>query len=109
MIELWETGYTSNRTHQITASFLSKYLNIPWQYGHSRVHNTLFDADKANNSACWQWVAGSELDAAKRLRIFDPVSQSKKYDPTGYYIRKFLPQLKYLDNSIIHTSWQVEK
>jgi len=69
----------------------------------------LFDADLANNSASWQWVAGSGADAAPYFRIFNPVLQAKKFDPDGEYIRKFVPELKYLENKYIFAPWEAPR
>ena len=70
--------------------------------------NVLFDADLANNSASWQWVAGSGADAAPYFRIFNPVLQAKKFDPDGKYIKKFVPELKNLENKYLFAPWEVE-
>ena len=96
MRELWQTGYMHNRVRMIVASFLTKNLLIDWRYGFEWFWDCLLDADLANNSASWQWVAGSGVDAAPYFRIFNPVIQSKRFDPDGEYIRKYLPELKNL-------------
>ena len=75
MRELWQTGWMPNRARMIVASFLVKHLLIPWQKGADWFLDTLVDADLANNSASWQWVAGSGTDAAPYFRIFNPVLQ----------------------------------
>lgn len=102
MRELWHTGYMHNRVRMITASFLTKDLLIDWRQGEKWFWNTLLDADIANNAFGWQWVAGSGADAAPYFRIFNPVLQSKKFDPNGDYIRKWLPELKQLHKKYIH-------
>ena len=95
MRELWKTGYMHNRVRMIVGSFLVKNLLHHWKYGERWFWDCLFDADTASNSASWQWVAGTGADAAPYFRIFNPVSQSQKFDPDGIYIRKFVPELKF--------------
>jgi deoxyribodipyrimidine photo-lyase len=102
MRELWHTGWMPNRTRMIVASFLVKHLLIPWQEGADWFLDTLADADLANNSASWQWVAGSGTDAAPYFRIFNPVLQSRKFDPRGDYVRRWVPELAKLSASDIH-------
>ena len=96
MRELWHTGYMHNRVRMIVGSFLVKNLRIHWRCGQAWFWDTLFDADLANNSAGWQWVAGSGVDAAPYFRIFNPISQGEKFDPDGDYTRKWVPELKHL-------------
>lgn len=96
MRELWNTGYMHNRVRMICASFLVKNLLIDWRYGADWFWDCLLDADLANNSASWQWVAGCGADAAPYFRIFNPTTQAEKFDPTGNYIKKYLPELKHL-------------
>ena len=105
MRELWETGWMHNRVRMIVASFLIKHLLIPWQEGEKWFWDTLVDADIANNSASWQWVAGSGADAAPYFRIFNPFSQGEKFDPDGNYVRKYVPELTALPNKYIHQPW----
>ncbi len=102
MRELWQTGYMHNRVRMIVGSFLVKNLMIHWKYGLEWFWDTLMDADIASNSASWQWVAGTGADAAPYFRIFNPVTQSKKFDPDGEYIRKYVPELKNIPNKYIH-------
>lgn len=94
MRELWQTGYMHNRVRMIVASFLIKHLQIHWKHGEAWFRDTLVDADLANNSASWQWVAGSGADAAPYFRIFNPISQGAKFDPNGDYVRRWVPELK---------------
>ena len=96
MRQLWQTGTMHNRVRMIVASFLTKNLLIDWRYGFKWFWDCLFDADLANNSASWQWVAGSGADAAPYFRIFNPITQAMKFDPDGIYIKKFVPELKNL-------------
>lgn len=106
--ELWATGYMHNRVRMIAASFLTKGLFIDWRYGADWFLDTLVDADLANNSASWQWVAGCGADAAPYFRIFNPILQSQKFDPNGVYIRRWVPELASLKNDAIHAPWQVD-
>jgi len=106
MRELWATGYMHNRVRMIVASFLTKGLFIDWRLGADWFLDTLVDADLANNSAGWQWVAGCGVDAAPYFRIFNPVLQSQKFDPNGSYIRRWVPELSSLNNTAIHAPWE---
>jgi deoxyribodipyrimidine photo-lyase len=105
MRELWQTGWMHNRVRMIVASFLTKHLRIHWLEGAKWFWDTLLDADLANNSAGWQWVAGSGADAAPYFRIFNPTLQGEKFDPDGEYIRRWLPELSAMPNKYIHTPW----
>lgn len=106
MRELWATGYMHNRVRMISASFLTKGLLIDWRLGADWFLDTLVDADLANNSANWQWVAGSGADAAPYFRIFNPVLQSQRFDPDGGYIRHWIPELSQLEGQAIHAPWE---
>lgn len=106
MRELWATGYMHNRVRMIAASFLTKGLLIDWRLGADWFLDTLVDADLANNSASWQWVAGCGVDAAPYFRIFNPVLQSQKFDPNGAYIRQWVPELATIKNKSIHAPWE---
>ncbi|RME69068.1 MAG: deoxyribodipyrimidine photo-lyase [Alphaproteobacteria bacterium] len=109
MRALWHTGWMHNRARMIVASFLTKHLLIHWRQGAAWFWDTLVDADRANNSAGWQWVAGSGADAAPYFRVFNPVLQGRKYDPDGVYVRRWLPELARLPNAHIHAPWQAPK
>jgi deoxyribodipyrimidine photo-lyase len=109
MRQLWVSGWMHNRVRMIVASFLVKDLRIPWQTGARWFWDTLVDADLANNSASWQWVAGCGADAAPYFRIFNPVTQSQKFDPDGTYIRRWVPELARLDTEHIHAPWLAPK
>lgn len=102
MRELWQTGWMHNRVRMIVASFLTKNLLIPWQQGEAWFRDTLVDADLANNALGWQWVAGSGADAAPYFRIFNPVLQSRKFDPQGVYLRRWVPELSAFNDKQIH-------
>lgn len=106
MRELWQTGYMHNRVRMIVASFLVKNLLIHWHHGLDWFDDTLFDADPANNPASWQWVAGSGADAAPYFRIFNPVTQSQKFDPDGRYIRTYVPEIAALPDRSLHAPWE---
>lgn len=105
MRELWQTGYMHNRVRMIVGSFLVKDLLIPWQQGEAWFWDTLLDADLANNSASWQWIAGCGADAAPYFRVFNPVLQGEKFDPEGTYVRHYVPELKQLPDKYIHQPW----
>lgn len=105
MRQLWATGWMHNRVRMIVASFLVKDLLIPWQDGAAWFWDTLVDADLANNSASWQWVAGSGADAAPYFRIFNPVRQGETFDPEGDYVRRWVPELARLPARDIHAPW----
>jgi len=106
MRQLWETGWMHNRVRMIVASFLVKDLLLPWQEGARWFWDTLVDADLANNTFGWQWVAGCGADAAPFFRIFNPVLQGRKFDPQGDYVRRFVPELADLAARWIHAPWQ---
>lgn len=105
MRELWHSGIMHNRVRMIAASFLIKDLLIDWRKGEEWFWDTLVDADLANNSAGWQWVAGSGADAAPYFRIFNPITQGQKFDPQGLYIKKWIPELRDLPVEYIHEPW----
>jgi deoxyribodipyrimidine photo-lyase len=93
MRELWTTGWMHNRVRMIAASFLVKDLLSPWQEGARWFWDTLVDADLANNTLGWQWVAGCGADAAPFFRIFNPSMQAAKFDPGSEYIQHWIPEL----------------
>ena len=106
MRELWTTGLMHNRVRMIVGSFLVKNLLQPWQEGTRWFWDTLVDADLANNTLNWQWIAGSGADAAPYFRIFNPVTQGERYDPEGEYVRKWVPEVAGFANHSIHGPWQ---
>ena len=108
MRELWETGTMHNRVRMLVASLLTKNLNIDWREGLNWFADTLLDADSANNSMGWQWVAGCGVDAAPYYRLFNPVVQSEKFDKQGEYIKKWVPELKPLSSKAVHEPWKHE-
>lgn len=101
MRQLWATGWMHNRVRMIAASFLIKHLLIDWRHGARWFWDTLVDADYANNSVNWQWVAGSGVDANLFTRIMAPLTQSEKFDAAGY-IREWVPELADLSDDAIH-------
>ncbi len=106
MRQLWQTGWMHNRVRMAAASFLVKNLLTDWRLGEAWFWDTLVDADAASNPANWQWVAGSGADASPYFRIFNPVTQSKKFDAEGRYLRQYLPELSGLDAKAIHEPWK---
>lgn len=106
MRELWSTGWMHGRVRMIVASFLIKDLLIHWMEGARWFWDTLVDADLANNSFGWQWIAGCGADAAPYFRIFNPVTQSKKFDKEGVYIRRWVPELAKLPDEWVHCPWE---
>ena len=108
MRQLWETGYMHNRVRMIVASFLVKNLLIDWRLGMEWFNDCLCDADLANNTASWQWTAGSGADAAPYFRIFNPILQGKKFDPDGEYTKHFIPELKNLPAKFLFAPWEAD-
>ncbi len=106
MRELWQTGYMHNRVRMIVGSFLVKNLMIHWHHGADWFWDTLVDADLANNSASWQWIAGCGADAAPFFRIFNPVTQGQRFDPEGLYVRRYVPELSKVPAKFVHSPWQ---
>lgn len=102
MRQLTQTGWMHNRCRMIAAMYLTKDLFIDWRWGERFFMNHLVDGDFASNNGGWQWSASTGTDSAPYFRIFNPISQSRKCDPNGDYIRKFLPELADLDNNAIH-------
>ncbi|QDU80784.1 Deoxyribodipyrimidine photo-lyase [Polystyrenella longa] len=109
MRELWETGWMHNRVRMIVGSFLAKDLLQNWKSGAEWFWDTLVDADLANNTLGWQWVAGSGADASPYFRVFNPVLQGERYDPSGKYIRQWIPELSELPDKWIHKPWEAPK
>ncbi len=105
MRQLNQTGWMHNRVRMIVGSFLVKDLLIDWRWGERYFRKHLIDADVAQNAGNWQWVAGTGPDAAPYFRIFNPVSQSRKFDAEGAYLRRWVPELAELDDKTIHEPW----
>ena len=106
MRELWATGYMHNRVRMIVASVLVKHLRAHWLEGARWFWDTLVDADLANNTLGWQWVAGSGADAAPYFRVFNPVAQARRFDPQARYITRWVPELAALPVAQRFAPWQ---
>ncbi len=109
MRQLWQTGWIHNRVRMVCASFLVKHLLIDWRDGEEWFWDTLVDADRGNNPASWQWVAGSGADAAPYFRIFNPIMQGEKFDPDGKYVRAFVPELAKVPDRYLHKPWEAPR
>ena len=108
MRQLNGTGYMHNRLRMIAASFLVKDLHVDWRRGERYFADTLIDYDLAANNGGWQWAASTGCDAQPYFRIFNPVTQSQKFDGEGAFIRKYLPELAALDAKQIHAPWLLD-
>lgn len=108
MRELWTTGFMHNRVRMIVASFLVKHLLIDWREGEAWFRDTLVDADLASNVQNWQWVAGSGADASPYFRIFNPVTQGRKFDADGRYVRRWVPELRRVPDRWLHAPWTAQ-
>ena len=100
--QMLATGWMHNRVRMIVASFLVKDLHVPWQWGAKFFMKHLVDGDIASNNHGWQWTAGTGTDASPYYRVFNPTTQSAKFDPTGSYLREWVPEIADLDDSSIH-------
>ncbi|MEV7398736.1 deoxyribodipyrimidine photo-lyase [Aeromicrobium sp. NPDC092404] len=109
MRQLRGEGWMHNRVRMIVASFLVKDLHIEWQHGARHFLSLLVDADLASNQHGWQWVAGCGTDAAPYFRVFNPVSQGRKFDPDGTYIRRWVPELADVEAPHVHEPWQLDE
>ncbi len=105
MAQINQTGYMHNRLRMVVASFLTKDLGIDWRRGERWFAEKLNDYDLAANNGGWQWAASTGCDAQPYFRIFNPVSQSERFDPQGRFIRRYLPQLAALPDAAIHAPW----
>lgn len=105
MRELWHTGFMHNRVRMNVASFLTKNAGVHWAAGARWFWDTLVDANLANNTMGWQWVAGSGPDAAPYFRIFNPATQGQRFDPDGDYVRRWVPELAGVPSRYIHSPW----
>ena len=106
MAQLNQTGYMHNRLRMVAASFLTKDLGIDWRRGEQYFARQLIDFDLAANNGGWQWASSSGCDAQPYFRIFNPVSQSERFDPEGKFIRRYLPQLAALPTTLLHQPWR---
>ena len=105
MRQLRQTGYMHNRLRMVAASFLVKDLLVDWRLGERHFADALIDYDLASNNGGWQWAASTGCDAQPWFRIFNPVTQSGRFDPDGAFIRRYVPELAPLDASEIHAPW----
>ncbi len=106
MHQINQSGYMHNRLRMIAASFLVKDLGIDWKRGEAYFATHLNDFDLAANNGGWQWAASTGCDAQPYFRIFNPTTQSEKFDPEGKFIRRYLPALKGLPDKQIHAPWK---
>jgi deoxyribodipyrimidine photo-lyase len=107
MRELDSTGWMHNRVRMIVASFLTKDLLVDWREGEAHFRERLVDAELTQNAGNWQWVAGTGPDAAPYFRVFNPVTQARRFDPDGTYARRWVPELAGLLAPGIHAPWEL--
>jgi deoxyribodipyrimidine photo-lyase len=105
MAQINQTGWMHNRLRMLTASFLVKDLGIDWRRGERAFAQKLLDYDLAANVGGWQWAASTGSDAQPWFRIFNPVTQSRRFDPEGRFIRRYLPQIARLPDAVLHAPW----
>jgi deoxyribodipyrimidine photo-lyase len=105
MAQLNQTGYMHNRLRMVAGSFLVKHLGLDWRRGERYFALHLNDFDLSANNGGWQWVSSSGCDAQPYFRIFNPITQSEKFDPQGKFIRRYIPALKDLSDKCIHAPW----
>ena len=105
MRQLNAEGWMHNRARMIVASFLTKDLHVHWMHGERFFLDRLIDADIASNNGGWQWTAGTGTDASPWFRIFNPISQARRFDPDGFYVRRYLPELAGVPDERIHEPW----
>jgi deoxyribodipyrimidine photo-lyase len=109
MRQLRETGWMHNRVRMIVASFLTKDLLIDWRAGERFFFEHLVDGDPASNNGGWQWAASTGTDPQPYFRIFNPVAQGRRWDPTGDYVRRWVPELQGLSGAHVHAPWEAPK
>lgn len=107
MRQLLASGYMHNRLRMVTASFLCKDLGLDWRLGERHFADQLIDFDPAANNGGWQWAASTGCDAQPWFRIFNPVTQSEKFDPDGRFIRRYVPELSDVPDRYIHAPWRM--
>ncbi|MFL2832402.1 MAG: cryptochrome/photolyase family protein [Coraliomargaritaceae bacterium] len=106
MRQLYATGWMHNRVRMVVSSLLVKHLLQDWREGASWFWDTLVDADLASNTLGWQWSAGCGADAAPYFRVFNPITQGKKFDAEGEYVKKWVPEIAKLPSKFIHEPWE---
>ncbi len=109
MRQLWEEGWMHNRVRMVVGSFLVKHLLHSWVDGARWFWDCLVDADLASNTLGWQWAGGCGADAAPYFRVFNPMTQGKKFDPQGAYVRRYVPELANLPAKYIHEPWEASE
>jgi len=109
MRQLKATGWMHNRVRMIVSSLLVKHLLQDWRDGARWFWDTLVDADLASNTLGWQWSGGCGADAAPYFRIFNPMTQGRKFDPDGDYVRRWVPELEKVPAKYIHEPWEAPK
>jgi len=107
MRQLREQAWMHNRVRMIVASFLVKDLHLPWWWGAWHFMRLLVDGDLASNQHGWQWTAGSGTDASPYFRVFNPITQGEKFDPSGDYVRRFVPELRDVPGKQVHQPWRL--
>ncbi|SMF27940.1 deoxyribodipyrimidine photo-lyase type I [Cellulosimicrobium cellulans J1] len=109
MRQLLGEGWMHNRVRMVVASFLVKDLHVRWQRGAAHFMAHLADGDVAQNQLNWQWVAGTGRDASPFFRIFNPVTQARKFDPDGTYVRRWVPELRGVEGRAVHEPWTLRE
>ena len=109
MRQLQHCGWMHNRLRMVVASFLTKDLGIDWRLGEKHFAEQLNDFDLSANNGGWQWAASTGCDAQPYFRIFNPVTQSEKFDPEGKFIRRYVPELASLASRHIHSPWLMSR
>ncbi len=107
MRQLSHEGWMHNRGRLLTASFLTKTLYVDWRVGARHFLDLLVDGDVANNQLNWQWMAGTGTDSRPN-RVLNPVTQAKRYDPDGAYVRRWVPELAALEGRLVHEPWKLQ-
>ena len=108
MRQLLAEGWMHNRVRMIVASFLVKDLHIDWSRGARWFMRHLVDGDLASNSQNWQWAAGTGVDPSPFVRVFNPVTQGRRFDPTGAYIRRYVGELEKVPADLMHEPWKAK-
>jgi deoxyribodipyrimidine photo-lyase len=108
MRQLLAEGWMHNRVRMVVASFLVKDLHVAWTHGARHFMHHLRDGDLASNAHGWQWAAGTGTDAAPYVRVFNPVTQGRRFDPDGAYVRRYVPELRHLAGADVHEPWAAE-